>query len=421
MKTIRSAACVVAALTALTLGSTVRPARAATCAVPTVNTLISAEAAVSRPVIASPSEYGLGNVYSQISQATKPLFTYAEAGPQYAGVFEALAPAGTPPLIRAVSAYPSEDIPDDSTAEWGGTSHTVVSSSSASAESNGARSLGVGGATAKGARSWTTSTVVCDVVTIVAGWGASEVVLAPGVTASQMGEVLTMIIGPGGGSAKVDTTLVGLSGAQAVQLEGRPADGFTDPVRAGGGPRVEAGAPRTSADRKGGTASGGGFNFLFTDPGTGQGAGYRIGSIAASVSILGPLGKTIQSVPGGGDGVGGDAIAAASRPGRGTRTANGVLIPTYSGSTSAAPADASPAATAVGPSAAVDITDAFLSSVTVTSRSWVWAVLLGGLMLMLGAAAAMARVWPSRFPTLAWLVRNSDRSASRLAAVYLKW
>ncbi len=379
------------------------------CARPTVNALVVAEGAVSRPVIASPAEYGLSNVYSQIEQATKPQFTYAEAGPQYAGAFEALLPAGSPPLVRAVSAYPSGDIPDETRADWGGTSETRVSPTSASAISSGAQDLGVGGATADSARAWTTSTVDCDVVTVVVGWEADNVVLAPGVSARTMGETLTLVVGPTEATADVDSTLVGLSGAQEVPLEGRPADPFTDPMREGGGPRVEAGEPRSHADTKGATASGGGFNFLLTDPSTGQGAGYRIGSINATVTILGALGP---DAPTSGDGDGEATDGALVAP-----------LPHAPGGRLALPADAvttGPLPAAEGPSTEA-FTESVISSVTVTSRTWGWLVVLAALMAMLGAAQLTGRVWRTRFPTLAWLVGHSDRLRARFSDVYLKW
>ena len=97
-----------------------------------------------------------------------------------------------------------------------------VTSTSASAASNGGRSLGVGEATAENARSWVTSTVECDVVTVIAGWAASNVVVAPGVTAEQMGERVTLVVGPDGASSDVEITLVGVEGAGHPGLRGPP-------------------------------------------------------------------------------------------------------------------------------------------------------------------------------------------------------
>jgi len=379
------------------------------CAQPTIQTLISAESAVSRPVIASPAEYGLSNVYSQIEQATKPQFTYAEAGPQYAGAFEALLPAGSPPPVRAVSAYPSDDIPDSDTRDWGGSSHTEVTAISASASSSGAKEMGVGGATSESSRSWATSIVECDVVTLIAGWQASNVVFAPGVTADQIGETLTLVVGPNGSSAQTDVTLVGVAGAQGVPLEGRPTDPFTDPVREGGGPRLEAGEPRTSADEQGASASGGGFNFLLTDPSTGQGAGYRIGSLNADIKVLGAL-EFDRPVVAGSDG-GGDT---GSTP---------VLGPDADAASSAVAVAGSappPSPVAIATARGV-LTDTVLSSVTVTTRSWFWLYASLATLLNVGGAAVTSRAWRRWFPTLDWLVRHGDRLRSRFSTVYLRW
>jgi hypothetical protein len=409
MRGLRTGAGAVVLLGALSLSAAPALGAKDECPRPTVNALIVAEGAVSRPVIASPAEYGLSNVYSQIEQATKPQFTYAEAGPQYAGVFEALLPVGGPPLVRAVSAYPSGDIPDESSADWGGTSETRVSSISASAASNGGRDLGTGGATAGNGRSWARSTVDCDVVTVVVGWEASDVVLAPGVTAQAMGQTLTLVVGPTDSSADVDTTMVGLTGAQAVPLDGRPTDPFTTPVREGGGPRVEVGEPQTHADAQGATASGGGFNVLLTDPSTGQGGGYRLGSINATITILGALDPNGPSTDPSGDGSDGGPVVA--------------VLPHAPGGSQALPPDAAVTGglPAVEPLATESFTEAVLSSVTVRSRTWGWLVVFAALLTMLAAAQLTGRRYPGRFPTLAWVVRHGDRLRGRFADVYLRW
>ncbi len=374
------------------------------CAQPAVQALISAESAVSRPVIASPAEYGLSNVYGQIEQATKPLFTYAEAGPQYAGPFEALTPAGSPPPPRAVSAYPSEDIPDESTEDWGGVSHTMVSPISASASSTGGRELGVGDATADGARAWATSIVECDVVTVIAGWHASNVVLAPGVTAKEMGEVLTLVVGPNGSSATTEVILVGVDGATSAPVEGRPTDPFTDPIRENGGPRLEAGEPRTSATANHATASGGGFNFLQTDPSTGQGAGYRIGSTNASIEVIGRL--TAAAAPQVED----SAVEAPPVLERPALTTGSSVIGT----------PPAPSIDAIAASRAAPI-EARTSFIKVQRRSWYALFVALATALSLAGGILTAPTWRRLFPTLDWIVRKGDRQRSRFATVYLRW
>lgn len=402
MRALKLAACMGALVAVLTVSSTMPVSAGPDCSKPTVQALVSAESAVSRPVVASPAEYGLSNVYSLISQATKPQFAYAEAGPQYAGAFEALAPAGTPPPPRAVSAYPAEDIPDSTDADWGGTSHTRVTPISASATSNGARELGSGGATSRSSRSWATSIVECDVVTVIAGWHASDVVLAPGVTAKELGEVLTLVVGPSGSSSKSELTVVGVSGAEVVPASGRPADPFTDPIRENGGPRLEVGETRTSADKAAASASGGGFNFLLTDPSTGQGAGYRIGSINAKIEVLGPLADVLPS---------------------------GVTPPTPTAPT--VPVSSAPGMAVVGtpppPSpvaleAARDmVTETTISMVSVKTRSWYWLAVLIASALVAAGMAVTRQTWRTRFPTADWIVRHANRLGLRFSAVYLKW
>ncbi|WP_436795091.1 hypothetical protein [Actinospongicola halichondriae] len=385
----------------------------ADCEQPTVNTLITAESAVSRPVIASPGEYALSNVYSLVEQATRPLFTYAEAGPQYAGAFEALLPKTTPSPPRSVSAHPSTDIPDDHSEDWGGQSTTSVTPTSASAASVGGRSLGVGEATAETVRSWVTSTVECDVVTVIAGWAASEVVLAPGVTVDQMGERVTLVVGPDGSSADVETTLVGVGGAIGPDLDGRPTDPLTDPITENGGPVIEAGEPRTEADAEGASASGGGFNFLLTDPSTGQGAGYRVGSVNVAIEILGALDPS--------DPTSVDENANPFEDG-GALAGNAPTIDPPANvaphSESGSPPDPSDAALEVE---RVSVTNTVLSSVEVTTRSWYPLVLTVAVLLALAVSIGLGRLARGRFPTLDWIFVKSDRRILRFLAVYVRW
>lgn len=402
MRALKLAACT--ALAATVVLSSAPPVGAGPdCSRPTVQALVSAESAVSRPVVASPAEYGLSNVYSLISQATKPQFTYAEAGPQYAGAFEALAPAGSPPPPRAVAAYPSEDIPDSSDADWGGTSHTSVTPISASAASDGVRQVGAGGFTSRSSRSWATSIVECDVVTIVAGWRAADVVLAPGVTATELGEVVTLVVGPSGSSSKSDVTVVGVSGAEVVPASGRPADPITDPIRENGGPRLEIGETRTSADKATASASGGGFNFLLTDPSTGQGAGYRIGSINAQIDVIGPL---VDEVPSG--------ITPPAPP----VAPAGPVVEVPGVAVVGTPPPPSPVAIET---ARDIVSETAISVISVKTRSWYWLSVLIASALVGAGMAATQRVWRSRFPTADWIVRHAQRLGLRFSAVYLKW
>lgn len=377
------------------------------CSRPTVQALIEVESAVSRPVIASPSEYALSNVYSLVEQATKPQFAYAEAGPQYAGAFEALFPTGTPPLVRSVAAYPSADIPDDDTAEWGGASHSAVTPISAAAASVGLKDLGIGGATSSGARSWATSIVECDVVTVVAGWRVSDAVLAPGVTVEAIGEQITLVVGPRGASAKSDVTLVGVKGAQVVPVAGRPTDPFTDPIHEGGGPRIDVGEPRTRADLGGATASGGGFNLLQTDPSTGQGAGYRLGSLNASIKVLGSLGRVASP-------------SSVANPGRSETSSSSSGQRGNAAAASIVGSPPSPSPQAVRAARQV-VTDSLISSVRVTTRSWFGVYAALALLLIAGATALSSRAWRRWFPTLDWIVRRGDQLRSRFSMVYLRW
>ncbi len=385
----------------------------ADCEQPTVHALITAEAAVTRPALAAGSEMPLSNIYSLLEQATRPLFTYAEAGPQYAGAIEALLPTSLPPLPRSVSAHPSTDIPDEHTEDWGGQSMTAVTPTSASATSIGGRSLGVGGITAETVRSWVTSTVECDVVTVIAGWALSEVALAPGLTVEQIGERVTLVVGPEGSSADVETTLVGVEGVPIPDLDGRLTDGVTDPITENGGPVLEVGEPRTEADEDGASASGGGFNFLLTDPATGQGAGFRIGSVNVSIEVLGALTPRDSS-----------SVAEDSNPFEGGGALAGIP-PSIDPPANVAPHSTS--GTPPEPSAAaleverVSVTNTVLSSVEVTTRSWYPVVLATAVLLALGATVGVGRLSRKRFPTLDWLFVKSDRRILRFLAVYLRW
>lgn len=410
-RTVRRAR-LVAAVVVLTASTPAAVLAAPACDEPTVNTLIAAEAAVSRPALRSPSELALSNVYSQVEQATKPAFVYAEGGPQFAGAFEALTPPGTPPPPRAVAAFPSEDIPDDDTEDWGGTSRATVTPVSGTATSSGGRALGVGDATAEHARSWVSSTVECDVITVIAGWSASNVVFAPGVTATEMGERVTLVVAPTGSSADVEITLVGLEGAESATIEGRPLDPFTDPMRENGGPTVEAGEARAESGPEGAFASGGGFNFLFTDPETGQGAGYRIGSLEAKVEVLGELTSASPIVA--------DAPPVVAAP---------ALLPSATAPAPVTPAAPTRSVTGAPPppsSTALEIeraasTDVVFSAVTVTTRTWLPLVAFLATVASIAAAYGAARVNRERFPTLDWLLAKSDRKALRFLAVYLRW
>lgn len=378
------------------------------CATPTVNALIAAEAAVSRPAIRSPAEYALSNVYSQVDQATNPQFVYAEAGPQFAGAFEALAPAGSPPPPRAVAAYPSDDIPDDSTQDWGGVSHASVTSNSGSSSSNGGRELGVGDAVASNARSWVTSLVECDVITVIAGWSASDVVLAPGVTARQLGERVTLVVAPTGSSADVEVTVVGLEGVDTPGLEGRPLDPFTDPTRENGGPTIEVGEPRAESSAEGAHATGGGFNFLFTDPETGQGAGYRIGSVEASVEVLGEI--TTASPP--------TTVASVLDTPVVTTPVVAVTPAAPTRSVTGTPPPPSEAALDLERTASTDVV---FSAVTVTTTSWYPLFAFLAAVALVGSGWGAARFNRDRFPTLDWLFAKTDRRFLRFVAVYLRW
>jgi len=407
--TVRRSRLVLGAVLAATVLATPSPSGAESeCIEPTVNVLLAAEAAVSRPALRAPSEYGLSNVYSQVEQATKPQFVYAEAGPQFAGAFEALAPADTPPPPRAVAAHPSDDIPDEATEDWGGVSRAAVTAATASASSSGGRDIGTGGATAESARSWVTSTIECDVVTVIAGWSATDVVLAPGVTAAQMGERVTLVVGPQGSSSDVEVTLVGVEGADAPPVEGRPLDPVTDPMREGGGPTIEVGEPRAEATDEGARATGGGFNFLFLDPETGQGAGYRIGSVEATIDVLGALTRAPAPAAVEPPVVEPPAVVPAATP--------AVVRPVRS--TTGTPPPVSEAALQIERAAT---TDPVFSAITVTTRTWFPLAVTAALAALLATAYGAGRVHRHRFPTLDWLFAKADRRVLRFLAVYLRW
>lgn len=384
----------------------------AVCDAPTVNALTFAESAVSRPALAAPSEYPVSSVYSIVEQATKPLFTYAEAGPQYAGAFEALVPAGTPPPPRAASAYPSEDIPDEDDETWGGSSRTEVTPVSAAATSVGAGGQDLSGATADSSRSWVVSRVDCDVVTVVAGWEANSVVLAPGASVQQLGQTLTLVVGPDGSSADVETTVVGASGV-IVPSDGRPGDPFADPTRENGGPTLDAGDPRTEVGDDFARASGGGFDFFFGDPESGQGAGYSFGGLNATIDVLGVLEPVDLRAP---------PDPAVERDDLPVAPAR---VPEAVGAESAAvgtpPAPSSAALETVEAIEARTITDALVSSVTVERRDW-WPLFgLIGFVALLASIAGGVQVGRRFDPTLEWVAQKSVAVADRFAAVYLRW
>lgn len=399
---------VVAALAVLGAGVVpLGPAAAQrSCATPTVNVLTDAEAAVSRPALRSPGEYALSNIYSLNQLATKPQFVYAEAGPQFAGAFEALAPAGSPPPPRAVSAHPSEDIPDEDTEDWGGSSTTATTPVSAFATSTGPGHLveGLGDATV--ATSFVSTVVECDTVTIVAGWSANDVRLGPDLAFEVLGEIVTLVVGPTGSSATVETTAL-RSGETDSPLEGRPLDPFTDPVRDGGGPTIEAGEPRTETSGGRASATGGGFNFTLTDPETGQGASYRIGSVNATIEVLGRIAP--PAVP---------STVVTSEDTVSAPPVESTVIGTGA-SVTGDPPPASERAVAGMETALVRETTSM--SIEVTHRSWlvVWALL--GLLAATGAGWGTVAVGRRWFPTLDWIARRSARVSRRLIVQYLRW
>ncbi len=411
-----------AALAALALalvGSTavVAPAAAeGSCAGPTVNVLVRAEAAVSRPALRSPQEYALSNVYASVDLATRPQFVYAEAGPQYAGAFEALAPAGSPPPPRSVAAHPSPDIPDDHTEDWGGTSRTSVTPTSGSAASTGSRDLGIPGLRAASSSSFATTVVECDVVTVVAGWQASGVVLGPGASVDSMTETVTLVVGPDGASADVEAEVSGAEGVTVIPLEGRPADPVTDPIREGGGPRVEAGEPRTETRDGYAAATGGGFTLVFTDPEAGSGAAYSIGATNAEIDVLGALeaspadggaGSVEQAAP---------PVTADERP-----APRPAVVPASASPSSATGTPPAPSRRATEEIAVALLDDAEVFLLTVRSRTWSPLAGLVGTVVLAGALAGAVAVGRHRFPTLEWIARRTVRGSRRFSTTYLRW
>lgn len=388
-------------------------AQAGPCKAPTVNALTYAESAVSRPAINSPSEIPVSNLYGIVEQATFPEFTYAEAGPQYAGVFEALLPAGTPPPPRAASAYPSKDIPDEDEENWGGVSRTEVTATSALATSAGGRTA-LGEGSADSSRSWVVTDVKCDVVTVVAGWEANDVTLAPGAFVEQMAQELTLVVGPGGASAEVETSVVGAEGVD-VPSEGRPGDPFADPIRENGGPTLDVGEPRTEVGDDFATGRGGGFHVFFGDPETGQGGGYAIGGVVASIDVLGPLSPV--SPP---SAQGAGPVSRDDLPERPT-SRQPVSVGTTSAAVGTPPPPSSEALDTVAAIEAGTITDELVSVVTAQRRNW---VPLFGLLGSLGVVAVMAgavQVGRDDYPTLEWIAQKSSAAGSRFAAIYLRW
>lgn len=388
----RLAAFVAFALGIMVLGPHGGVDAAAPCNVEPAQALTSSEAAVSRPALRSPSEIPLSNVYARTELATRPDFVYAEAGPQYAGVFEALLPAGTPPPPRAVSAFPSEDIPDADTEDWGGTSETKVSSSTAFATSTGSTDLGVPGVTVESARSFTSTVVECNVITIIAGWSAADVTFPDGPSFERLGQQVTLVVGPSGSSAKVESTTV---------PTGRPVAPFTDPMEQGGGPKLEIGDPTTATAAGTASASGGGFYFLQTDPASGQGAGYRFGSVEASIRVL---------VPGAAKTSG--AAQPKNLPTRPTPTRAAVST------TGDAPA---PSAAAIEPVRTVLVSDTVTDLLEVTSPNLAALGLFATLFAFASAAVATVAVGRRRFPTLDWIARRAAAATGRFVVTYLRW
>jgi hypothetical protein len=365
---------------------------AAECNLQPAQSLTSAEAAVSRPALRSPSEYGLSNVYARTELATRPDFVYAEAGPQYAGAFEALLPVGTPPPPRAVSAYPSEDIPDADAEDWGGHSETKVTGSSAFASSTGSTDLGVPGLHAETARSFTSTVVVCNVITIVAGWSAANVTFGDGPRFEQIGQQVTLVVGPRGSSSKVETTTV---------PAGRPFAPFTDPMEQGGGPKLEIGDPTTATAPGTATATGGGFYFLQTDPATGQGAGYRIGSVEASIRVV---------VPG--------AVKAAGAP---KSEALPPLPPPTQSSVSTTGDAPAPAAAAVAPLRTALVSDTVTDLLEVTSPNVAMLGLFASFLAVVTASVTTVVLGRRRSLTLDWIARRAVAGATRFGTMYLRW
>lgn len=400
---------VVAVLAALTGPTSGLAAAQETCGSPLVHVLSEGEAAVSRPALRSPSEYALSNVYALNQVATRPQYTYAEAGPQYTGAFEALAPSDTPPPPRAVAAFPSEDIPDDDEEVWGGTSVTGVTSTSATASSSAANDIGIDELLGMdGGNSFVSTVVDCETVTIVAGWSVSDITLAPGLSFQQLGETVTLVVGPEGSSADVDTTAIRSDGLE-LPLEGRPLDPITDPIRENGGPTVEAGEPRTETGDGYAAASGGGFNFLFLDPEAGQGAGFRIGSVEATINVLGQIPPPREFDDGDEETPGAITVPPAQGP---------TTVGTDSDSTGTPPAPSEQAAASID---AQLVRNTTATTLEVGTTNWLplWAfVATAALAVVYGGGVAVGR---TTYPTLDWIARRSLRSASRFASLYLRW
>ena len=382
-------------------------ASAGACDTPLVNVLAAGEAAVSRPALRSPSEYALSNVYALNELATKPQFVYSEAGPQYAGAFEALAPAGSPSPPRSVSGYPSEDQPDEHEVDWGGRSTTSVTPVSAVAMSTGAAAVGAGDLVLDGGRSFISTAVECETVTIIAGYQLNDVTLASGLEYEQLGETVTIVVGPNGSSADVEVHAV-RAGDDEVPIEGRPLDPFTDPMAEGGGPTVEAGEPRTETGDGFAKASGGGFNVLQLDPETGQGAGYRIGSVEATINVLGELAPPAPDAP-----VDEPIESVVVPPPTG---------PTTTGVGSSQTGSPPPPAAAAEESLALElIRDTTSMTLEVTSRNWLLAWALLALVVVGGAWGGVVAVGRDTFPTFDWIARRSTNGAARFVATYLRW
>lgn len=365
---------------------------ATACNLEPAQALTASEAAVSRPALRSPAEYALSNVYARTELATRPDFVYAEAGPQYAGAFEALLPVGTPPPPRAVAAFPSEDIPDTDTEDWGGRSETKVTSSSAFATSTGSTDLGVPGVTAESARSFTSTAVECNVITIIAGWSATDVTFPDGPSFERLGQQVTLVVGPTGSSAKVETATV---------PAGRPFAPFTDPMEQGGGPKLEIGDPTTATAAGTASASGGGFYFLQTDPASGQGAGYRIGAVEASIRVLVP----------------GSAKTAGAAP---TKALPALPAPTRAAVSTTGDAPA-PTAAAIEPVRTVLVSDTVTDLLEVTTPDLTALGLVATLCAFASAVVTTVALGRRRFPTLDWIARRTASATGRFAVTYLRW
>lgn len=401
--------CAASVIGASTVGISGGPVAAQSdCESPRVHVLSDAEAAVTRPALRSPSEYALSNVYALNQVATRPQFTYAEAGPQYTGAFEALAPPGSPTSPRAVSAYPSEDIPDDDDEVWGGTSTTNVTSTSATASSTATPDLGIPGVVLAGGESFVSTIVDCETVTIVAGWTVSDIDLGPGLAFEQLGETVTLVVGPDGSSADVHTTAVRAEGLD-LPIEGRPLDPFTDPIQENGGQTLEVGEPRTETGDGYAAASGGGFNFLFLDPEAGQGAGFRIGAVEAKINVLGEIPPPSEPTPVSQETVQPIIVPPAQGP---------TDIGTDSVSTGTPPAPSEQAAASIE---AQLVRNTTATTLEVRTRNWLPLWALFAVVALAGVYAGALAVGRRSYPTLDWIARRSLRSATRFASLYLRW